>query len=202
MMKSLNFYAFIIVITFSIGCGSSTDLANIPARSKNGNFQAVIEIPAGTNRKIEYHKTKKKFLVDQREGKDRVIDFLPYPGNYGFIPSTFSDPNRGGDGDAVDVLVLGESQKTGSIIEITPIAVFKLIDENELDYKIIAIPSELKSQIINAVNYKTFISDYPEVIKILESWFTFYDKSQVLEIEGWGDEIEAVAEIEKWLAIP
>ena len=185
-----------------VGCGSSQDLANIPSKSKNRNFQAVIEIPAGTNKKIEYHKTKKRFLIDQREGKDRIINFLPYPGNYGFIPSTFSDPERGGDGDAADVLVLGESLNTGSIIEIKPIAVLKLIDENELDYKIIAIPAEINNQIIRVENYKTFSSNYPEVIKILESWFTHYDKAQILEVEDWGDETEAILEIEKWAIKP
>jgi inorganic pyrophosphatase len=177
-------------------------LGKLPTKTNNGNYQAVIEIPAGTNKKIEYHKTQKKFLVDQREGKDRIINFLPYPGNYGFIPSTFSDPRKGGDGDAVDVLVLGESQKTGSIVEIIPIAVLKLIDENELDYKVIAIPAQIKDQIINVENYKTFSSNYPEAIKILESWFTYYDKSQVLEIKGWGDEADAILEIEKWISKP
>ncbi len=201
-MKFPTYNFLIIGLLLLAGCKSSQDLANIPSKSKNGNFQAVIEIPAGTNKKIEYHKTKKKFLVDQREGKDRIIDFLPYPGNYGFIPSTFSDPEQGGDGDAVDVLILGESKNTGSIIGIIPIAVFKLIDEGELDYKIIAIPADLKAQIIKTENYQGFTSNYPEVIKILESWFSFYDKSQVIEIDGWGNETEAIEEIEKWLKKP
>ncbi|PKD16568.1 inorganic pyrophosphatase [Salegentibacter salinarum] len=201
-MKIFRFTIYLGIFLIFSSCKTPEDLGKLPTKTSNGNYRAVIEIPAGTNKKIEYHKSKKKFLVDQRDGKDRIINFLPYPGNYGFIPSTFSDPEQGGDGDAVDVLVLGESQKTGSIVEIIPIAVVKLIDENELDFKIIAIPAELNDQIISIENYKTFSSDYPEVIKILESWFTYYDKSQVLEIEGWGDETEAISEIEKWIAEP
>ncbi|PRX45308.1 inorganic diphosphatase [Salegentibacter salegens] len=201
-MKIFRFRICLGLLLIFSACKTSKDLGKLPTKTIDGNYRAVIEIPAGTNKKIEYHKTKKKFLIDQRDGKDRIINFLPYPGNYGFIPSTFSDPKQGGDSDAVDVLVLGESQKTGSIIEIIPIAVVKLIDENELDYKIIAIPAELKNQIISVENYKTFTSNYPEVIKILESWFTYYDKSQVLEIKGWGDETEAISEIEKWTPKP
>ncbi|WP_339648617.1 inorganic diphosphatase [uncultured Salegentibacter sp.] len=201
-MKILPFGIYLGLFLIFSACKTSKDLGKLPTKASNGNYQAVIEIPAGTNKKIEYHKTKKKFLVDQRDGKDRIINFLPYPGNYGFIPSTFSDPRKGGDGDAVDVLVLGESQKTGSIIEIIPIAVLKLIDENELDYKVIAIPAQIKDQIINVEDYKTFSSNYPEAIKILESWFTYYDKSQVLEIKGWGDEADAILEIEKWISKP
>lgn len=201
-MKIFRFGIFLGLFLIFSACKTSKDLGKLPTKTNNGNYQAVIEIPAGTNKKIEYHKTQKKFLVDQRDDKDRIINFLPYPGNYGFIPSTFSDPRKGGDGDAVDVLVLGESQKTGSIVEIIPIAVLKLIDENELDYKVIAIPAQIKDQIINVENYKTFSSNYPEAIKILESWFTYYDKSQVLEIKGWGDESDAILEIEKWISKP
>ncbi|SKB58677.1 inorganic pyrophosphatase [Salegentibacter holothuriorum] len=197
-MKTLLTYLSLVFLLLFSACKTSKDLSQLPVKTKRGNYRAVIEIPAGTNKKIEYNKDKKKFVVDQRDGKDRIINFLPYPGNYGFIPSTFSNPKLGGDGDAADVLVLGESLKTGSIIEIIPIAVLKLIDEKELDYKIIAIPAELKDQIMDAQNYQGFYSNYPEVIKILESWFTYYDKSQVLEIEGWGDETEAILEIEKW----
>ncbi|OEY73537.1 inorganic diphosphatase [Salegentibacter salarius] len=201
-MKSLLFSLGLGFLLVFSGCKPSKDLSKLPGKTESGNYLAVIEIPAGTNKKIEYHKEKKEFLIDQRDRKDRIINFLPYPGNYGFIPSTFSNPKLGGDGDAADVLVLGESLKTGSVIEIIPIAVLKLIDEKELDYKIIAIPAELKDRIIISENYQNFTSDYPEVIKILESWFTYYDKSQVLEVEGWGNETEAIMEIEKWSSQP
>ena len=179
-------------------CKTSKDLSKLSSKTKNGIYQAVIEIPAGTNKKIEYDKNQKKFVIDQRDGKNRIIDFLPYPGNYGFIPSTFSIPKQGGDGDAVDVLVLGESIKTGSLIEVTPIAILKLVDEKELDYKIVAIPAEAKKQVIKTKNYQTFMAKYPEVIEILELWFSYYDQSQSIEIKGWGDEQEAISEIEKW----
>ena len=62
--------------------------------------QVVVEIPAGTNQKIEFDYKDGTFKVDQIDGKDRVIDFLPYPGNYGFVPGTLMDKERGGDGDA------------------------------------------------------------------------------------------------------
>ena len=94
--------------------------------------------------------------------------------------------------------MLGESIKTGSLIEVTPIAILKLVDEKELDYKIVAIPAEVNKQIIRAKNYQTFMAKYPEVIEILELWFSYYDQFQSIEIQGWGDEQEAISEIEKW----
>ena len=58
-------------------CKTSKDLSKLSSKTKNGIYQAVIEIPAGTNKKIEYDKNQKKFVIDQRDGKNSIIDFLP-----------------------------------------------------------------------------------------------------------------------------
>lgn len=186
---------FILIIFFS--CEEKIDYYNAPTFSENNNLQVVIEIPAGTNKKFEYNKDNKSFDVDKENGKDRVIDFLPYLGNYGFIPSTYSDPKEGGDGDALDVLVISESLTTGTIIEIIPIAMLQLIDAGEIDYKIIAVPITKKNRIINSDNYNDFNLNYPEIKTIIEMWFLNYNKSDKAEIEGWGNEQEAIREIQK-----
>ncbi|WP_298893585.1 inorganic diphosphatase [uncultured Psychroserpens sp.] len=180
-----------------ISCEEQIDYYNLATFSGNNKLNAVIEIPAGTNKKFEYNKETKSFEIDKKNGKDRVITFLPYLGNYGFIPSTFSDPKTGGDGDALDVLILSESVKTGTVMETIPIAMLKLIDDGEIDYKIIAIPSLKEDQIINADTYKTFVTDFPEIKTMIETWFLNYNKSDETQIEGWGNEKEAMEEINK-----
>jgi inorganic pyrophosphatase len=164
--------------------------------SDRNHLNAIIEIPAGTNKKFEYNNTTKSFEIDKKEGQDRVVAFLPYLGNYGFIPSTFSDPKKGGDGDALDVLVLSESVQTGVIIETIPIAILRLIDDGEIDDKIIAIPSNSKTQIISAKNYKQLSQNYPEIKLMIELWFLNYNKSDEVKIESWGTELEALEEIQ------
>ena len=47
---------------------------------------------------------------DYKDGKERIIQFLPYPGNYGFIPETLA-----GDGDPIDVIDLDESEQRGAL---------------------------------------------------------------------------------------
>ncbi|WP_321252765.1 inorganic diphosphatase [Psychroserpens sp.] len=183
-----------ILLMFS-SCETKVDYGEIPLYSSNNNIQAVIEIPAGTNKKIEYNKTSKAFEIDKKNGKDRVIDFLPYIGNYGFFPSTFSNPDEGGDGDAIDVLVLSENVSTGTIIEVKPIAIMKLIDDGELDYKIIAVPIDKKMQIIKANNYLEFSENYAELKQIIELWFYNYNKDDTAVIKGWGSELEALNEL-------
>lgn len=188
----------IFLIVGFASCKSPIDYYNIPTFNNSGNLQAVIEIPAGTNFKYEFQKRENSFLVDIRENKKRKIDFLPYPANYGYIPSTFSNPIEGGDGDALDVLVLSETVKTGSILEITPIAMLKLKDDEALDYKIIAVPVAQNNKIVGAENYRELSANYPGIKEILELWFTNYDREEKTEILGWKDEKEAILEIKKW----
>lgn len=187
----------IAIVLICTSCNKKKDYYGLPSISSNENINAVIEIPAGTNKKIEYNKSSQTFEIDQENGKDRVIQFLPYVGNYGYIPSTYSNPLTGGDGDALDVLVLSESVPIGSVVEVNPIAILKLIDDGEIDYKIIAIPCNQNKQIIGAKTYDDFSKNYSEVKSIIELWFLNYNKYDEAIIKGWGDENEAVNEIIK-----
>ena len=120
---------------------------------------------------------------------------MPYPANYGFIPSTLSKSDFGGDGDALDVLVISETLATGTVLEVLPIAILKLIDDGETDYKIIAVPIEKNKRIIRATTYTELTTDYPKLLKIIELWFLNYNPKDSSSVDGWGDEKEALNEI-------
>lgn len=102
-----------------------------PSRITPERFTAVIEIAAGS---------KKKYELDKQTGLLRLDRILytstHYPANYGFIPRTYAD-----DGDPLDVLVLC-TESLDPLIEVDcyPIGVVRMIDEDEVDDKIIAIP--------------------------------------------------------------
>ncbi len=200
-MKVTPIFLLVIVSFLIVGCNETKknkDYYHLPTYSKTEQIQAVVEIPAGTNHKIEYDKISRKFVVDSAEGKARIIDFLPYLGNYGFIPSTYSDPKKGGDGDALDVLILGENLATGSVVEIIPIAMLALSDQGESDNKIIAIPADEKYRIIKAANFDDFSTNYPEIRKMIGTWFENYDLNNEVKILRWTGENAAFAEIKKW----
>ena len=162
---------------------------------KDGKYMAVIEIPAGTNHKIEYHKTKNEFLCDQKNGKDRVIEFLPYPGNYGFLPSTLMDTTRGGDGDALDILIIGETEKTGTYMPIIPVGIMYLMDSGEEDHKLLAVPYDDDKNVLGARKFED-IGD--PILHIISDWFAGYKGPGKMSFEGWGDEKKAIEEIKKW----
>jgi inorganic pyrophosphatase len=174
------------------------DPRELSAFTESGSVHAVIEIPAGTNHKIEFDKASGSFQTDQRNGRDRVIDFLPYPGNYGFIPGTMMSESEGGDGDALDVLVISESQATGEVLEVRPIALLQLRDEGELDTKVIAIPVDSSLQVIRPKDFLDFSLRYDGAKHIIENWFLYYDGLGTATFEGWKDERAAKQAIERW----
>ena len=197
-MRIVNLFFIAIMITL-ISCQQEKRIDyNSLSATTDAGIQVVVEIPAGTNHKIEYDKKSGEFIVGQKNGKDRVIDFLPYPGNYGYIPGTSVSLERGGDGDALDVLLLSEAMPTGALVEAIPIAALELLDEGERDTKIIAVPVDTSLQIIGATDYRSFSIQYDGAKHIIENWFLYYDGLGTNVFEAWQNESYAYKIIEYW----
>ena len=203
-MKNINklkllIYTFLFVLFIFYITYKEKNYYQIPAISNNGNVNMVVEISAGTNHKIEYNSETNKFFIDKINGVDRIIDFLPYSVNYGFIPSTYMDTALGGDGDALDIILISESLPSKSVIEVIPIAMLCLHDNGKIDTKIIATPSDISKQVITSTNYNSLKENYPALIEILNIWFKNYKTNVEVQILGWKDEKEALQEIKKWM---
>ena len=101
-----------------------------PGKDVPRDFQAVIEIPLGSNVKYELDKPTGLLKVD------RIIhSAVFYPANYGFIPQTYAEDN-----DPLDVLVLcQEAVQPLALIKARAIGVMTMIDSGASDDKIIAV---------------------------------------------------------------
>jgi inorganic pyrophosphatase len=90
----------------------------------------VVEIPKGSRNKYEYDQASQTFRLD------RVLSSsVHYPADYGFIDGTL-----GGDGDALDALVvIDEPTFTGCRIECRPIGIFVMQDEKGEDEKVLCV---------------------------------------------------------------
>lgn len=174
----------------------SNENSLIPIQKKH--LQMIVEIPAGTNKKIEYNKITDEFSAEIINGNERYVKFLPYIGNYGFIPYTEMYKNDGGDGDAIDVLLISESIPTGSLVDIVPIAILNLLDSGEKDSKIIAVPLDREKKIIDISSYKELDTDFKRVKEIIEIWFLSYKGPEKVIFINWGDEKDAFYEILKY----
>lgn len=102
-----------------------------PKRVKEKKFISVIEVSKGSKKKYELDKETGMIILD------RILHTAThYPANYGFIPLTLSS-----DGDPLDVLVLcSEDLEPLCLVECYPIGLVRMIDDNEPDDKIIAVP--------------------------------------------------------------
>ena len=109
------------------------------------------------------------------------------------------DPAIGGDGDALDILVIAESVPSGSVVDVIPIATLQLMDDGEIDTKIIAVPVDTALQVIQAKDFMTFTIKYNAAQQIIQNWFLNYKGVGVTTMLGWKDERYAMAEVRKWL---
>ena len=157
----------------------------------DGSVNALIEIPAGTLEKWEYNKNTGKIELELINNKPRIINYLGYPANYGMIPKTLITKENGGDGDPLDVIVLGPRESKGSIVKCKIIGVLYLIDNSEQDDKLIAISNNSTLKNINNISQLDDI--YDGILEILEIWFTNYKGGEQIKSKGYGDSKSALA---------
>jgi inorganic pyrophosphatase len=151
-----------------------------PGRAFPEIVRMVVEIPKGSSNKYEYDRELGAFRLD------RVL-YSPvhYPGDYGFIPGTLAP-----DGDPMDVVALVEDPTfTGCVVEVRPIGVLNMVDQEQNDQKIIAVrnPDPLYQQV------HTLDQIYPHLRRAVEHFFNIYKELEGRETStlGWGDPIEA-----------
>ncbi|MDQ3101423.1 MAG: inorganic diphosphatase [Bacteroidota bacterium] len=200
MIKVLAEQAFFVfaMATILAGCISmeeKPDFEDLATFSKDPIMNAVIEIPAGASDKFEYDPITQEFPVSQRNGVPRRIKFLPYPANYGFIPSTKMNKDEGGDGDAVDVFVLCGALPTGTVIEVEAIGIIELLDAGERDDKLVAIPIDPELRTVDA----TDITELPQAAReILVTWLLNYDPEDGAELVSVKGRNEAIETVKRW----
>jgi len=121
----------------------------------------IIEIPKNSRAKYELDKESGMLMLD------RVLySSINYPANYGFIPQTYCDDN-----DPLDILILSQIEVVPMcIVEAKVIGVMRMMDEGEMDDKIIAVAANDMS-----VNHMNEIEDLPaHWLKELRSFFENY----------------------------
>ena len=164
-----------------------------PGDYENGEINVVVEIPTGSNHKIEWDRKNACFMLDRVE----PIAFAK-PCNYGFIPQTLDE-----DGDELDVLLITDQPLTTGIYTTARIlGVMKFVDSDEVDDKIIAVPADDRN---NGDRYQT-LADLPaQLLKQIEFHFNHYKdlkKPGSTEVKEFADADEAkriiAAAIKRW----
>ena len=177
-------------VVYSTSTPSSCGAASPSAGGATKGFVSVYDFPLGHDFPhqmpcfIEVAKgSRNKYEWDESVGflrLDRVLhSAVFYPHNYGFVPQTLC-----GDGDPLDVLVLGEEYIPGAIVDVRPLGYMIMEDEKGLDEKVLAVPVHDP----RFEEYKT-LRDVPEhLLREIAHFFSTYkalEKKKWAKVGGW-----------------
>ncbi len=147
---------------------------------------AIIEIPSGSIAKYELDKESGLLMLD------RVMSgAVFYPGNYGLIPKTYC-----GDKDPLDILVLSKASiYPRCLVDARVIGVMEMIDNNEVDDKIIAVADQ-------DPYYKDVhsLEDLPKIqVAQIKEFFENYKalENKIVDIKEFADAAKAKKIIEE-----
>jgi len=149
-----------------------------PGEYEKGEINVVVEIPTGSNHKIEWDRKHACFMLDRVE----PMAFAK-PCNYGFIPRTIDE-----DGDELDALIITDQPLTTGIwLKARILGVMKFVDGGEVDDKIICVPADDRN---NGDKYQK-LEDLPkQLIKQIEFHFNHYKdlkKAGSTEVKEFAD---------------
>jgi inorganic pyrophosphatase len=147
-------------------------------------FTAVIEIPQGSRNKYEYDHELHAIKLDRF-----LFASVVYPTDYGFIPDTLSL-----DGDPLDVMVVvSEPTFPGCVIEVKPIALFRMEDDQGIDDKVLAVPCSDPNW-----NQLERLEDINQQLRDeIAHFFSVYKdlERKKVKVEGWFSREDAIKEI-------
>jgi inorganic pyrophosphatase len=168
---------------------------DIAYKTSDGLYQMVVEIPSGTTEKWQTDPVTGGFYHDKIDGVPRIINFLPYPMNYGIVPQTILAKEKGGDGDPTDIITLAPGQPRGTVSTVKVIGAIKFSEKGEIDTKIVAtLPGGPFSDVNDIAD---ILVNYPGAIEIVRLWFEGYKGPGSFLFQGYANRAEAIAFIEE-----
>ena len=183
-------------MTFKSGGKTISPWHDAPLELDGGMYNMLTEIPRMTLKKMEVA-TKvagNPIMQDEKKGKARLYHG-PIFWNYGCLPQTWEDPNVEGDADVngafgdndpVDVVEIGAAAlEMGSFTPVKVLGCLSMIDDGELDWKVIAINAgdEHASKINDVGDIEKY---YPGTVSGIREWFRWYKTPDGKPINGFG----------------
>lgn len=193
-------------LNFKGEAGTISPWHDIPLKGDKG-YNMVVEIPKMTKAKMEIATKEESNPIAQDVKKGKLRDYHgPIFWNYGCLPQTWEDPNEEhpelkvfGDDDPIDVVEIGsKALDMGSVVEVKPLGVLAMIDDGELDWKVLAVSVDDPL----AAEYND-IDDVPKAVQDgVREWFRWYKTPDDKPLNGFGfdEKFLNVAETEKVIA--
>merc|ERR1719311_645355 len=155
---------------------------DIPAYASGDQVNFVCEIPKYGLAKMECSTKGENnpIVQDEKKGKARFYHGKIF-WNYGFVPQTWENPGEKdaatgcfGDGDPLDVVEIASADlEMGSITAVKPLGALAMIDDGELDWKLLAInPADPLAKDLNDIS--DVEKECPGVVSGVREWFRWY----------------------------
>jgi len=168
---------------------------DIPLYNDDGTVNFICEIPKETSAKMEVATDEESTPIKQ-DIKKGNLRFYPYNinWNYGMLPRTWEDPavanaecdGVSGDNDPVDVVEIGSATgDMGGVYAVKPVGVYAMIDDGELDWKVIAIRADdpMADKINDVADVEKHMPGELEKVMI---WFRDYKMPDGKPANGYG----------------
>ena len=144
-------------------------------------LDVVVEVPTGSRNKYEMDHQLGRIRLDRT-----LFTATQYPADYGFVPDTLAE-----DGAPLDALVLvAEPTFPGCQIEVRPVGLFWMRDEDGDDLKLLCVPAHDPRR-----QHVQELTDLPEhLLSEIAHFFERYkdlEPGKFVKAEGWGDAAEA-----------
>jgi inorganic pyrophosphatase len=153
-------------------------------RVSDETFACIIEIPKGSRNKYEWDHERDALVLDRF-----LFSSVVYPTDYGFIPETL-----GLDGDPLDVMVcVSEATFPGCMIDVKPIALFRMEDDKGVDDKVLCVPLSDPGW-----NDKEKLEDLAKPLRDeISHFFSIYKdlEQKAVTVDGWYSRDDAIKEI-------
>jgi inorganic pyrophosphatase len=149
------------------------------------SFACVVEIPKGSRNKYGWDHERGALVLDRF-----LFSSVVYPTDYGFIPDTLAQ-----DGDPLDAMVcVSEPTFPGCMIDVKPIALFRMEDDKGIDDKVLCVP-------LSDPGWNTMekLEDLPKQLRDeIAHFFSIYKdlEQKAVRVDGWYPREDAVKEIE------
>jgi inorganic pyrophosphatase len=167
---------------------------------KTGIYNAIFEIPKNTKPKMEVAVKEAMNPIAQDVKKGKLRDYHgPIFWNYGMLPQTWENPDEihpdtkcAGDNDPLDVVEIGsEALAQGTVEPVKALGVLAMIDDGELDWKLIAIRTKdpLAEQLHDIADVE---AKCPGVISGIREWFRWYKTPDGKPLNAFGYDEKAL----------
>ena len=167
---------------------------DIPLKAGDGLYNFINEIPKYTKAKMEVATKEENNPIAQDIKKGKLRDYHgPIFWNYGCLPQTWEDPGVEhpelkvfGDDDPVDVVEIGSNaMASGEVAPVKVLGVLAMIDDGELDWKVVAIKSDdaMASKLNDVSDVETHM---PGVISGIREWFRWYKTPDDKPLNAFG----------------